>query len=218
MPVFFKMSGRGLASINRSTLSEPIQILLFKILCNHGQMPLTMEQLFAYISAENGSDRKIAARFLYKMLHSGWLLNIEEDEVSTTVTNEPPAENSAQIIASLQDVVNNNHIILSEQYGLLIASLGFSDEQSINLAANVAELIKNHSQKFSENDFENTAFPFLAKFKWQDVELEVRLFQIHDLCFVITTKSTSILNETLYFNLIFRLIRRYGCEYQISNN
>lgn len=218
MPVFFKMTCKGLDSINGGSLAEPAQVLLLKILYHHGQNPLTMEQLLDYL----GTDRKTATRILYKMLHSGWLINIEENLVAAMINKESSKDKQARALPSLGNVVDDNQLVLSEQHGLVISTLGFSSEQSVILAATAAELLKKHDQKISDfdhkgfdhedSDHNKTVFPVFFNFNWRDLTVESRLIQVHGLCFIITSKSTSTLNNELYFDLISNLLRRYGSE------
>jgi len=201
MPVFFKMSIKGLDSLNKSSSADPQQELLYKIFYNYGQRTFSAQQLFTLNGIE---QRKIIARLLYKLLHSECLDNIEDDQIEQgdTINNSP--------ILSLENIVNNNCIILSEQQGLLISSLGFSTEQSITLASQAVELLKNRSAEKTSDHHLKSLFPVFAISHYQHLEVEFRLIQIKELRFIITTKTQSKFNHTLYFALLYQLVRRYG--------
>lgn len=201
MPVFFKMSIKGLDSLNKCSSADPQQELLSIIFYNYGQSAFSAQQLFTLTGIE---QRKITARLLYKLLHSECLDNLEEDQLE----QYDKEDNSP--VHSLDNIVSDNYIILSEQQGLPISSLGFSTEQSITLASQAVELLKNSSPEETAHNHLKTLFPVFAVSHYQQLEVEFRLIQISNLRFIITTKTQSEFNHKLYFTLLYQLVRRYG--------
>jgi len=198
MPVFFKMSIKGLDALNNHFSADPQQELLYKIFYNYGQRAFSAQQLFTLTGIE---QRKITARLLYKLLHSESLDNLEDEQVEQyDIEDNTP-------VNSLENIVNDNYIMLSEQQGLLISRLGFSKEQSNTLASLAVELLKNSCSAEISN---NALFPVFAISYYEQLEVEFRLIQISNLHFIITTKSQCELNSELYFTLLFQLVRRYG--------
>ena len=211
MPVYFKMSYNGLNDmINGSLTDDNARILLFNLLHLYDRAAVTMEQLFSLLDSKLKTDRKTATRLIYKMLHANWLENIEE---SCTLEATPALETEQDCsLPSLEGVTNNQAIILSEQNGLLISSRGFSSEQSVLIAAQVAEQLK--LIKDSPSASENRLFPITGAFNYQDMKLDYRLIRLQKFCFLVTTRSNTLLDNQHYFNLIANLVRRYDIEYK----
>jgi len=226
MPVFFQMTCSGLNSINKRALPEISQKLLLNIAYSYGQTPLTKEQLLALLNI----NRKIISRLLYKIILSGWLVNIEEDDAVAIIKNNElntisnnkanntyntnNADNTKQSLYRIIDTEKHS-ILLSDREGLVVASSGFSEEQSLFFAAQSTELAKQYLSESdpSESDqkqSKETPFPIFSQMNGHEFNLDCRLIQITGLFFIVTTIEKTALNEAAYFNLMTHLLRRYA--------
>ena len=74
---------------------------------------------------------------------------------------------------------------------------------------NTVKLIKD-----SPSASENRLFPITGAFNYQDMKLDYRLIRLQKFCFLVTTRSNTLLDNQHYFNLIANLVRRYDIEYK----
>ncbi|MCK5697742.1 MAG: hypothetical protein KAI02_06245 [Gammaproteobacteria bacterium] len=207
MAVFFQMTYSGLNSINKRSLPDASQKLLLNIVYTYGQIPFTKEQLFSLLTI----DRKIISRLLYNILLSGWLVNVEEHDALAIINNNSTNKPQDSLYDLIDKIDSDKHsIVLSDKQGLVVASSGFSKEQSLSFATQATELAQQYYADNSNQQKIETLFPVFNQIHHQDLIFECRLIQINGIFFVITTLEKTALNETAYFDLMTHLLRRYA--------
>jgi len=202
MAAHFKLSYSGLNYLIASSEHNPDRDFLMSLVRNNNCGSASMDQLNEICCMDSKQSTKIA----YKMLKSGWIINVDNPE---DVKQHSNFHDISHLLGKLSSI---GSVLLVDMRGLIVSSSGFSGINIHRLAASATNLIMvTEAAKKRENNLSGHA-PSRIKFDWGEESVTVFRLCIGENEFILVVADIPQLNANAFFQMIYMLARRFSDE------